>query len=178
MRCSNGRMEFGIGSSWLEEEWTAAGLDFSARPPHRREHRGMPEAWSEEIIEYHGSFFDFDQVAFNPKPHQRPHPALIIGGDGAAAQRRAAIVGDGWFPIEPPTDELPNLLRKINETRSEAGRPGLTTLTLSSGTSLRPDLTLYRDLGVARLIVRPYTGTRTAIDEMRRFGETVLARFN
>ena len=175
---SNGRMEFGIGSSWLEEEWTAAGLDFSARG--RRIDESIEvclKLWSEEVIEYHGEIFDFDQVAFNPKPHQRPHPSLIIGGDGVAAQRRAAIIGDGWFPLNHPLEELPNLLRKINETRSKVGRAGLTTLTLSSGTSPRPDLALYRDLGVARLIVRPYTGTRTAIDEIRRFGEHVLARF-
>ncbi len=175
---SNGRVEFGIGSSWLEEEWTAAGLDFSTRGRRIDEVIEVClKLWSEEIVEHHGTFFDFAPVAFNPKPHQRPHPTLIIGGDGAAAQRRAATVGDGWFPLNHPLSELPNVLRTINESRSKAGRPGLTTLTLSSGTMPRPDLARYRDLGVTRLIVRPYAGTMTAIDEIREYGNDVLTRF-
>ena len=80
---SDGRFEFGIGASWLEEEWTATGLDFSTRGARVDETISVcTRLWSEDVVEHHGRFFDFDPVAFNPKPRQRPHPAFIIGGDG------------------------------------------------------------------------------------------------
>lgn len=175
---SNGRMEFGVGSSWMEEEWAAAGLDFATRGKRIDETIEVClRLWSEEVVEHHGPFFDFAPVAFNPKPFQHPHPALIIGGDGPAAQRRAATVGDGWFPLNHPIEQLPKALGRINERRAEAGRLGLTTLTLSSGATLDPDLARYRDLGVTRLIVRPYAQAKTAIEGIRRYGTDVLARF-
>ena len=68
-------------------------------------------------------------------------------------------------------------MRAINKQRTDAGRSGTTTLTLSSGTNLRPNLIRYRTIGTERLITRPYTSSRTAIDEIRRFGDEVLSRF-
>ena len=85
---SEGRFEFGIGASWLREEWEAVGLDFDTRG------RRVDEAievcqrlWRDEEIEFHGEFFDFAPVKFEPKPVQRPWPPLHIGGDGRAAFR-------------------------------------------------------------------------------------------
>ena len=175
---SQGRVEFGIGSSWLEEEWTAMGLDFATRG--RRVDETIEvcrRLWSEPVIEHHGTFFDFPPVAFYPKPHQEPYPPLLIGGDGPAARRRAALVGDAWFPLNHPVEALPAATRAINERRHTAGRNGHTTLTVSSGAEPRPDLGRYRDAGVDRLVMRPYTASRTAIDEIRRYGDEVLAGF-
>jgi probable F420-dependent oxidoreductase len=176
---SGGRVEFGIGSSWLEQEWIAIGLDFSRRGKRVDEAIEVCQRlWSDEVVEYHGEFFDFSPVAFNPKPIQRPYPKLIIGGDGSAARRRAATVGDGWFPLNSPLEELPAALSAINQRRSEVGRAGTTTLTVSSGADVRPDLDRYSDLGVGRLIMRPYTSSKTAIDEIRRYGDEVLHDLN
>lgn len=174
---SGGRVEFGIGSSWLEQEWTATGLDFSRRGKRVDEAIEVCQRlWSDDVVEYHGEFFDFGPVAFNPKPIQRPNPKLIIGGDGAAARRRSATVGDGWFPLHTSLDELPARLAAINQRRSDVGRVGTTTLTVSSGTEVRPDLHRYRDLGVDRIIMRPYTNSKTAIDEIRKYGDQVLTQ--
>ncbi|MEY2436590.1 MAG: hypothetical protein QOF97_1426, partial [Acidimicrobiaceae bacterium] len=88
---SGGRAIAGVGASWLAEEWTAVGLDFATRG------RRLDEAlevcrrlWTEEVVEHHGEFFDFDPVMFEPKPVQRPHPPIVVGGESKPALRRAA----------------------------------------------------------------------------------------
>ena len=175
---SGGRLDFGIGSSWLREEWEATGLDFDARGARVDETIEVcRRLWTEDEVEHHGRFFDFDAVAFNPKPAQQPHPPLIIGGDGAAARRRAATVGDSWFPLDHDLDVLPAALQAVNHRRQAVGRAGTTTLTLSSGTDPAPDLDRYLALGTDALVMRPYTASTTAIDEIRRYGEEVLTRW-
>ena len=90
---SNGRFEFGIGASWLEEEWKATQLDFATRG------RRVDEAvevckrlFTEETITHHGESFSFDEVVFEPKPVQKPWPPILVGGESKAALRRAARV--------------------------------------------------------------------------------------
>ena len=174
---SGGRVEFGIGSSWLEEEWDATGLDFATRG------RRVDEAievcrrlWSEDVIEHHGEFFDFQPVMFNPKPIQQPQPSLLIGGDGPAAKRRAALVGDAWLPMNHALDELPPAMAAINEQRAAAGRDGETTLTIGGGIDSEADLDRYRAAGVDRVIVHPFTTSKEAIDGIRRFGDEIIAK--
>jgi len=174
---SGGRVEFGIGSSWLEEEWTATGLDFTTRG--RRVDETIEicrRLWTEDVIEHHGEFFDFEPVMFNPKPVQQPQPSLLIGGDGAAAKRRAALVGDAWLPMNHSLDELPAALAAINEARAAAGRDGTTTLTIGGGIDSVADVDRYRDVGVDRVIVHPFTSSKEAIDGIRRFGDEVIAK--
>jgi probable F420-dependent oxidoreductase len=174
---SGGRVEFGIGSSWLEEEWDATGLDFSTRG------RRVDEAidicrmlWSDEVIEFHGEFFDFDPVMFNPKPLQQPQPSLLIGGDGAAAKRRAALVGDAWLPMNHSLEQLPAALQGVNDMRAAAGREGTTTLTIGGGIDGPADVDRYLEAGVDRVIVRPFNTSKEAIDGINRFGEEVIAK--
>jgi probable F420-dependent oxidoreductase len=174
---SGGRVEFGIGSSWLEEEWDATGLDFSTRG------RRVDEAidicrmlWSDEVIEFHGEFFDFDPVMFNPKPVQQPQPSLLIGGDGAAAKRRAALVGDAWLPMNHSLEQLPAALQEVNDVRAAAGREGTTTLTIGGGIDGPGDVDRYLEAGVDRVIVRPFTTSKEAIDGINRFGDEVIAK--
>src|SRR5215211_334900 len=80
---SGGRLAFGIGASWLREEWEAVGLDFDRRGARVDEAIEVcRRLWSEDVVEHSGEFFSFAPVAFEPKPVQRPGPALHIGGDG------------------------------------------------------------------------------------------------
>jgi probable F420-dependent oxidoreductase len=176
---SGGRVEFGIGSSWLEEEWDATGLDFATRG------RRVDEAievcrrlWSEDVIEHHGEFFDFQPVMFNPQPIQQPQPSLLIGGDGPAAKRRAALVGDAWLPMNHSLEQLPPAMAKINEQRTAAGRDGETTLTIGGGIESEADLDRYRAAGVDRVIVHPFTTSKEAIDGIRRFGDEIIAKLD
>lgn len=176
---SGGRVEFGIGSSWLEEEWDATGLDFSTRG--RRVDEAIDicrKLWSDEVIEFHGEFFDFDPVMFNPKPVQQPQPSLLIGGDGAAAKRRAALVGDAWLPMNHSLEQLPAALQTVNDMRAAAGRDGTTTLTIGGGIDGPADVDRYRAAGVDRVIVHPFTTSKEAIDGINRFGDEIIAKLD
>ena len=105
---SGGRLEFGIGASWLRAEWEAVGLDFDSRGRRVDEAIGICQRlWNEEVVEHHGEFFDFGPVMFEPKPTHRPWPTLHIGGDGPAAIRRAATLGDGWIPMNHTLEQIP-----------------------------------------------------------------------
>jgi probable F420-dependent oxidoreductase len=174
---SGGRAMFGIGASWLEAEWDAVGLDFHTRG------RRVDEAievcrrlWTDKVVEHHGEFFDFGPVMFEPKPVQQPYPPLIIGGDGPAALRRAATVGDGWIPMNHPLDKLPAAIARIAELRAAAGRDGKTEVTVGGTIASPDDVAKYEDAGVDRVIVRPWQKSREAIEGMRRYADEVLAK--
>ena len=95
---SGGRVEFGIGASWLEQEWVAAELDFRTRGRRVDEALAVcKRLWTEDQVAHEGEFFRFDAVAFEPKPVQRPWPPILVGGESDAALRRAAHAGDGWI---------------------------------------------------------------------------------
>jgi probable F420-dependent oxidoreductase len=172
---SGGRLEFGIGASWLRAEWDAVGLDFDRRGARVDEAIDVcRRLWSEEVVEHHGEFFDFEPVAFEPKPIQRPGPALQIGGDGPAALRRAATVGTGWMPMNHKLDDLPGSLARIAELAKRSGRTSPVQVTLSGEVDTPDDVTPYAAAGVTRLLVRPWTRSRDAIDGIRRFADRVL----
>jgi probable F420-dependent oxidoreductase len=172
---SGGRLDFGIGASWLEAEWQAMGLDFHSRG------RLVDEAltvcrllWSEAVIEHHGEFFDFDKVMFEPKPRQRPYPPIIVGGDSPAALRRTAQFGDGWIPMNHSLEQIPASVARLAELRESFGRPGRTEVTLAGQIESPGDLERYAEAGVDRVIVRPWRRSREAIDGLRRFAGEVL----
>jgi probable F420-dependent oxidoreductase len=172
---SGGRLEFGIGASWMEAEWEALGLDFHTRG------RRVDEAidvcrrlWSEEVVEHHGEFFDFGPVMFEPKPSKGTAPPLHIGGDGPAALRRAATVADGWIPMNHSLEEIGPDARKIAQLRLDAGRPGAVEITLGGGDNGIDDLRRRADLGIGRALVRPWTSSKNALEGLRRFAEEVL----
>jgi probable F420-dependent oxidoreductase len=78
---SSGRIEVGVGAGWLRQEWDAAGLDFDSRGARLDEALQVClRLWTEDTVEHRGRFFTFEAVKFEPKPDQKPHPPLIIGG--------------------------------------------------------------------------------------------------
>jgi probable F420-dependent oxidoreductase len=173
---SGGRLDFGVGASWLRAEWDAVGLDFDTRGARVDEAIDVcRRLWSEPVVEHHGRFFDFDAVMFEPKPVQRPGPRLHIGGDGAAALRRAATVGDGWVPMNHTLDEIPAAVETLADLRERAGREGRTEVTVG-GTIERPsDVDRYAEAGVDRVFVTPWRRTSDAIDSLRAFASDFLA---
>lgn len=171
---SGGRFLFGIGASWLRAEWDAVGLDFDTRG------RRVDEAidvcrrlWTDEIIEHHGEFFDFDPVAFEPKPIQTPLP-LHIGGDGPAAIRRAATVGAGWIPMNHSLDELPAAVARLNEQAERVGRTDTVEVTVGGTVESDADVERYAAAGVTRLIVTPWQRTSGALAGIAEFAEQFL----
>lgn len=172
---SGGRAEFGIGASWLRAEWDAVGLDFDSRG------RRVDEAievcrrlWTESVVEHHGEFFDFEPVMFEPKPVQQPYPPLIIGGDGPAALRRAATVGDGWVPMNHSLEQIPPQAARLADLRAAAGRDGRVEITFGGTPADVGEVARYADAGVGRIIVRPWRRSSDAIEGLRRYAGEVV----
>ena len=103
---SNGRFLFGVGIGWNREEIKSHGTDPKARGKLADELlETMQAIWTREIAEYHGDFVNLDPLHAWPKPVQRPHPPLYVGG-GPAAFPHIARFGGGWYAVSPSSDEL------------------------------------------------------------------------
>lgn len=173
---SNGRLSFGVGASWLRSEWQAMGLDFDTRGPRVDECLEVcRRLWAEDVIEHHGRFFDFGPTAFMPKPVQSPLP-LHIGGDGPAALRRAATLGQGWMPMNHSLAELPGAVKRLRELADRAGRTEALEVTVPAAIDKPDDVADYQAAGVTRVIVHPWSSSREAIDGLRRFAASFLSK--
>ena len=172
---SGGRFEFGIGVSWLEQEWRAVGLDFRTRG--RRVDESLEvckRLWTEPEIAHHGEFFDFDAVAFEPKPVQKPWPPILVGGESDAALRRAARAGDGWIGMGHTQETVGRPIARLGELLADADRdPATFEVCIGGPVASADDLRRYEDLGVTRLLVGPWRRSRECIEGMRRFADTV-----
>src|SRR3954470_3108653 len=120
---SGGRFEFGIGASWLREEWVATELDFDTRAKRVDEVIAVCKAlWTDETISHHGEFFSFDQVVFEPKPVQKPWPPILVGGESKAALRRAARSCDGWIGMAHTFESGAAQVETLRALLAEYGR--------------------------------------------------------
>jgi probable F420-dependent oxidoreductase len=96
---SNGRFDFGVGGGWNAEEMADHGTDFSRRWKVLREKvEAMKAIWTQEVSEYHGEIVDFGPMWSWPKPTQKPHPPVLLGGSGPKILERVVRYGDGWMP--------------------------------------------------------------------------------
>ena len=108
-RISGGRFLFGVGAGWLRGESEVLGVDFPHRWKQTREYLDvMKELWTTEITEYHGEYIDFPPLVCAPKPVQKPHPPIFVGGELESAARRIANYGDGWLPRARNTSQYEN----------------------------------------------------------------------
>ena len=174
---SGGRFEFGIGASWLEQEWIAAGLEFSTRGRRVDEIIGVAKRlWTEATVEHHGDFFDFDAVAFEPKPVQEPWPPILVGGESTAALRRAAQLGDGWIGMGHTIASAAASISELLEFRRAAERPTDDFQICLGGTiESRSDVERFDALGVTRLIVSPWKRSPDAVDALTRFADSFVS---
>lgn len=121
---SNGRFLFGIGAGWNRPEVENHGVKFSLRWRRMREQiLAMKEIWTRDEAEFHGDHVNFDPMWSWPKPVQKPHPPIIMGGDGPNTFARILDYGDEWMPIigrsaVPFADRVAELQRRA----AEAGR--------------------------------------------------------
>ena len=172
---SGGRAEFGVGASWLESEWVAVGLDFASRGRRVDETIEVcKRLWSEEVVEHHGEFFDFGPVMFEPKPVQQPGPPIHVGGESAAALRRAARLGDGWVGMNHTLESVAEVAERLRKLREEHGRGGERfEVTIGGTVESRDDVERWADAGVDRLIVTPWRRSPDAVDGIRRLADIV-----
>jgi probable F420-dependent oxidoreductase len=116
---SNGRFIFGIGAGWNREEMADHGTDFSTRWTLMRERvEAMKAIWTEDESEYHGEMVNFGPMWSWPKPVQKPHPPVVLGGSGPKILERVVRYGDGWMPNRG------DVLKRIPELRDMAKAAG------------------------------------------------------
>ena len=119
-RLSGGRFEFGVGAGWNREEMEHHGTDPRTRMRLMQERiEAMKAIWAEEEASYHGEFVDFERIWSWPKPAQRPHPPILVGGNGPTVLDRVLAFGDAWFPNYTGEE----LLDRAAELRARAERP-------------------------------------------------------
>jgi probable F420-dependent oxidoreductase len=148
---SGGRFLFGVGAGWNIEEMVNHGTDASTRFGLMRERvEAMKAIWTEDDAEYHGRHVDFDPIWAWPKPIQRPHPPILIGGNGRGAPDRVLTYGDEWLPNN--IGDGPKLRARIEKlrlrAREEAGRD--VGVTLHVAPTDKAELEAYEQSGVGR----------------------------
>lgn len=120
---SGGRFIFGIGAGWLREETEIMGGDFDHRWGQTKDAvLAMKELWTKDEAEYHGKYYDFPAVRSFPKPAQKPHPPVYMGGSSKYVFKRVVEWGDGWMPVLSPVDDIKAGRRRLNEMAEAAGR--------------------------------------------------------
>src|SRR5437763_13692551 len=128
---SGGRVEFGIGGGWNVEEMENHGASYSTRFKLMRERiLAMKALWTEDEAQYHGEMVKFDPVWSYPKPKQKPHPPILLGGETDYTLRRVVEYCDGWFPRPGRGFEIVEQLRPLHRMAEEKGR-NPTTLSTS-----------------------------------------------
>ncbi len=179
---SNGRFLFGVGGGWNAEEMEDHGTVFKTRFKLMRERvEAMKAIWTEEAAEYHGELVDFAPMAAWPKPVQRPHPPVIVGGAFPHSARRALRYGDGWIPnaSRPQYEDVTDFLPHFRQMAAEMGRDlAAVPVTVWGAGEDYDRLRRYQDQGVARVVVslppEPADQTLPALDRwaelIRRIG--------
>jgi len=175
---SGGRFLFGVGGGWNAEEMADHGTEFRTRFKLVRERiEAMKEVWTKTKAEYHGEMVDFPEMMASPKPVQKPHPPILVGGAFPQAARRAVRYGDGWAPIagRGPDGDVDELLPRFHQMLSEAGRdPQSVPVTLFGVPEDVDRLARYRDKAIARVVVMlPSANSDAILPTLDRWAELI-----
>jgi probable F420-dependent oxidoreductase len=179
---SKGRLIVGIGVGYLEPELRALGASLADRGARTDEYlAAMRALWDEPAPSFAGRFVSFADVIERPRPVQRPHPPIVIGGHSPAAYRRTIQSGNGWHGWDLDLEQTAQALAALRETAIRYERPvGLGELEITITPRGTPDVDTarrYADLGVHRLAIQPHTMEGSAMDELiTSVGETLVGR--
>jgi probable F420-dependent oxidoreductase len=152
---SNGRFLFGIGGGWNAEEMENHGTNFKTRWRLLRERvLAMKEIWTKDEAEYHGEFVNFDPLWSFPKPAQKPHPPIHLGGNGAGTLDRIVEYCDGWMPIAMRHEELTERLATLKQKAEMAGRAASSIeVTIFAAKPERAALDHLTNAGIKRVVL-------------------------
>ena len=151
---SGGRFVFGIGGGWNAEEMENHGTEYKKRWRLLRERvLAMKEIWTKDEAEFHGEFVNFDKLWSYPKPTQKPHPPILMGGDGQTTFDRVIEFCDGWMPIGFRMDNLPEKIATLRRRAEAAGRdPNTISISIFGANPDKAALEQLEGLGVERAI--------------------------
>jgi probable F420-dependent oxidoreductase len=153
---SGGRFLFGIGAGWNAEEMEHHGTVFKTRFKRLREQiQAVKRIWTKDVAEFHGEFVNFDPIWCWPKPAQKPHPPVLLGGEGPHTLQRVVDLCEGWFPRGRNPELLLKTLDDLKQRAAKAGRD-MKTISVSAFAAPADHATLDRfaAAGVGRAILR------------------------
>jgi probable F420-dependent oxidoreductase len=176
---SKGRVIFGVGTGWLDEELENHGGD----PKHRtgvlmERVEAIKAIWTNEEAEFHGRFVNFDKIWQAPKPYQQPHPPIMLGGHGPGILKRVVKLGAEW--LAPATrmdaDGLRPRMQELDELVRETGAPRV-KVTFGAPPD-PPELEKLAEMGIDRCSVQVQAGPTNEVLQQFKKVEKVLAPFN
>jgi probable F420-dependent oxidoreductase len=168
---SGGRFEFGVGAGWNREEMRNHGTDPRVRMSVLRERiEAMQAIWRDDEATYHGKYVDFDRIWSYPKPAQRPHPPILVGGTGPGVLDRVLAFGDAWFP-----NYEEGIFERIRELKSRAERPiGVQVISAPADPAV---LQRLHEAGVERASRWLPSGPRSTVEVALDRWEQAIAQF-
>ncbi len=179
---SGGRLTIGIGVGYVEPELRALGASLADRGARTDEYlAAMRALWDEPVPSFGGRFVSFDGVVQRPRPVQRPHPPIVVGGHSPSAYRRAVLNGSGWYGWDLDLAQTTQALAELREAGRRHQRPaalGELEITITPrGLPDRDTARRYAELGVHRLAILPRSMEGSAIDALiAEVGETLVGR--
>lgn len=153
---SGGRLIIGLGAGSLPDENAALGVPYEERGRYCDEFLEVIRLlWTNDSASFSGQFFNFENLCASPKPLQRPHPLLVVGGNRAPALRRAARLGDGWHPMNVAPDGIERRLQVLNAEAETSGRAGpqVVQVRLDMGRVDAGAVAAYEAAGVTDLVM-------------------------
>ena len=180
---SGGRLDLGVGSGWLVEEFEVLGKDFGARGAYMDEFLTVLDLlFTEERPQFKGRFYNFPPVGFQPKPVQPGRPHTLVGGFAPAALARAARY-DGWYGYADTVEQLTQFTAALREERSKIGRADepFEIASVALGAPTRQQAEDFAAAGLDRLVVTPWVtetgvslvGEADSLDELERYATEV-----
>jgi probable F420-dependent oxidoreductase len=169
---SGGRFEFGVGAGWNREEMANHGTDPRRRMALMAENvEAMQAIWTEDEASYSGEFVNFERIWSWPKPAQRPHPPILVGGTGPTVLDRVLRFGDAWIP----NYGVENFADRVAELRARAERP-IEVQVL--GMPARPEtIAEMAELGVSRVLRWLPTGSLATVEPALARWEAAIAEY-
>jgi probable F420-dependent oxidoreductase len=175
---SGGRFIFGVGIGWLEEEFTAVGMNFKDRAMRTREYVAlMKELFARADPVYRGKSVSIEGFRFMPKPVQKPHPPFVFGGHTDPSLKRAARLGDGWYGIAESVAEIGGVIERLrgHERAMNRGTPLELTISPRLGEPLTVEhVRQFAAMGVSRTLLGAGPATRDQMAAMERFRTEVM----
>jgi probable F420-dependent oxidoreductase len=179
---AKGRLTVGIGVGYVEPELRAMGVSLADRGARTDEYlAAMRTLWTEPAPSFRGRFVSFTGVFQRPRPVQRPHPPIVVGGHSAAAYRRAVTNANGWYGVYLDVEQTARALSRLRNVAAGCDRPaGLGDLEITITPPGPIDLETarhYAGLGVHRLVIPPATEDGSGIEELiQSVGKTLVGR--
>jgi len=171
---SGGRLLFGVGAGWNREEMRNHGTDPRTRMALMRERvEAMKAIWTQEEASYAGEYVAFERIWSHPKPAQRPHPPVLIGGHGPTVLDRVLSFGDGWLPNYGGDEHF---FARLSELQARAERP-IEAHILGMPADPR-ELERVRDAGARRALHWLPAGSRSTVEAALERWEAAIAQLN